>query len=329
MDDDLPNGIINDLRDGMTYDDFEDEYDMSQDKAREAVEELRSHGVDISEQTVDQYGKKLYIIEEDNVDDQYTWEREDGEYKFAVISDTHLGSDAEHLEELNDFYDRVVEEDINVVFHAGDISDGDDVYRGHSQHKVPEAIGWGRLEDYVVENYPERDGVVTAFIEGNHDRKLYKDTGVRFGEQIAERREDLELIGDCFADVTLDEEHDVNMQLVHPSGGVPYTPGYRAMTWLRDRDDEDKADITVFGHLHKFINAHVEGSEALYGGAWQGETPYLQRKGIKPEVGGWIIEMELEDGDIRSWQTDRVQYDIRQDDSDVSVDDINNFLDGE
>lgn len=321
--------FVDDLRDGMTYEDIEEEYEMGRKKAKSTIEELRASGVDIAEETVDQYGTKLYRVT-DQVDDEYRWVNEDGEYEFAIISDTHLGSTGEQLGSLNNFYDRLEEAGIDVVFHAGDISDGTvknngrGVYRGHSNHLKPEAIGWNRLRDYVIENYPERDGIDTLFISGNHDHQLFKNTGIRFGKQLAEARDDLHWLGDSYANVDLGE---IDMDLVHPSGGAPYTLGYRAQTWLRDKPDEDKADITIFGHLHQFLNAETEGSQVLYAGAWQGSTPFLERKGIKPKAGGWIVEMEVDqdEEDIRSWKTERVMYPL-EGDSDVSADEINSML---
>lgn len=311
----------------MTYKDFEEQYDMGRDKARGKVQDLQAEGVPIAEETLDQYGTKMYRVT-DEVQDEFRWINEDGNYNFAIISDTHLGSDGEQLDSLNKMYDRIEDEDIDIVFHAGDISDGTvknngrGVYRGHSNHLKPEAIGWDRLTNYVAENYPERGGVDTLFISGNHDHQLFKNTGIRFGKQLEDKRDDLHWLGDSYANIDLGE---VDMDLVHPSGGTPYTLGYRAQTWLRDKPDEEKADITVFGHLHQFLNAETEGSQVLYAGAWQAATPFLNRKGIKPKAGGWIIDMEVEDEEIRSWKTDRVMYPIESE-SDLSAEEINDML---
>lgn len=323
-----PEDLAEDLRGGMTYDDFEEQYGMGRKKAKSAIEDLRATGRDIDEQSIDQYGTKMYQLT-DEVDDEFRWVNEEGDYRFAIISDTHLGSTGEQLDSLEQMYDRIEEEDIDVVFHAGDISDGTvknngrGVYRGHSNHLKPEAIGWDRLINYVEENYPERDGVDTLFISGNHDHQLFKNTGIRFGKELEERRDDLHWLGDSYANIDLGE---VDMDLVHPSGGAPYTLGYRAQTWLRDKPDEEKADITVFGHLHQFLNAETEGSQVLYAGAWQGSTPFLERKGIKPKAGGWLIDMEVEDGDIRKWGTDRVMFPLENDGSDVSAEQISEML---
>lgn len=329
----MPNEFYNDVMDevrdgGASTDDLENFIDEEDDfGVDELVDSMKEEGYKIEETYVD--GEPMYRLD-DEVDDHFKWQKDDGHYKFGIISDTHLGSEAEQLESLEDYYDKAVEEDIDVVFHAGDISDGTvdnnsrGVYRGHSNHLKPEAIGWSRLEDYVVENYPEREGIDTVFIEGNHDHQLFKKTGIRLGENIDRRRDDLHYVGDSYANIDLGE---IDMDLVHPSGGAPYTLGYRAQTWLRDKPDEDKADITVFGHLHQFLNAETEGSEALYAGAWQGSTPFLERKGIKPKAGGWIVEMEVDDGEIERWMTERITYDIESE-SDVSSNELTDMMEG-
>lgn len=324
--------VMDEISDGVTSDVLESQFDLDEhgyETADDLVQDMQDEGYKIDRGDAgDEFIYKL----DDSVDDQLRWQEDDGTYRFAIISDTHLGSEAEQLDQLNDFYDRMAEEDIEIAFHAGDISDGTvknngrGVYRGHSNHLKPEAIGWNRLEDYVVENYPDRDDIDTFFISGNHDHQLFKNTGIRFGENIDRRRDDLHWIGDSYANVELDE--DLDMDLVHPSGGTPYTLGYRAQTWLRDKPEEEKADITIFGHLHQFLNAETEGSEVLYAGAWQGSTPFLERKGIKPKAGGWIVEMDVDDdGDIERWQTERVTYEL-EGDSDVSADELSEMLEG-
>lgn len=312
------------LQDYVTNDEeLAEQYDGGADAL---VDDLREEGYDIDSR--DMGDDELYLIAEE-VDSEYRWEQSDGNYRFAVISDTHLGSEGEQLDSLNDFYDEVVDRDIDVVFHSGDISDGTvknngrGMYRGHSNHLKPEAIGWHRLEDYVAENYPEREGVDTLFITGNHDNQLFKETGFRFGKKLENRRDDLHWLGDCFATIDLG---DVDMDLVHPSGGAPYTLGYRAQTWLRDKDEEDKADITIFGHLHQVLQAEAEGSHAFYAGAWQGQTPYLDRMGHKAKAGGWILDMDVsEEHGIERLGTEFIEYPLESE-SDHSADELSDML---
>lgn len=310
MDEDygLPEDIARELSEGATDNDINqliDKHDeLEYEQSEEYILDLMENGYDIKEETAGD--QPIYFLD-GSKQSKIGWKKENGVYRIGVVSDTHLGSKAEQLNRLKSFYEEVKKNDIDNVLHAGDISDGCSIYRGHKQEKVPEAIGWGRLVDYVAEKYPEDDSIDTFFLEGNHDHKMYKKTGLRLGEQVDSKRNDLHYIGDSYARIELDE--DVDVDLVHPSGGVPYTMSYRAQTWLRNKDDSDKADVTIFGHLHQFMNAHVEGSEVLYAGAFQGSTTYLERKGhVKPNAGGWIVEFAVEDGEIEKWITNKIQY---------------------
>lgn len=302
--------IIDDLKEGLTYDDLTENYDLSRSQARSQIDDLKDQGYSIQEKTVNKHGKKMFILEHEPK--EYTLETE-GTLGFA--SDTHLGSKAEQLKSLHKYYDEIEDKDINIVFHAGDLSDGCYVYRGQRHEKKPEAIGWARLLDYVEENYPEREGVTTFVIEGNHDRKFYQQNGLFFTEEIAKRRDDIEFLGDGFAEVEL-EDLDMDIQLVHPRGGVPYTLGYRAQDWMREKSEEDKPDFAELGHIHKFLEGKTEGVDFVYGGCFQGETEYTQTKGIKPRAGAWIIKFEKENGQKIISPT-RIEYPLEQKDKKI------------
>ena len=302
--DDFEKSLVDNLKTGFTYEDVCEDLDVSQGTVRKYLDVLREKGVEISERRLKQ-GRKYFSIDED-VENTYSV-NSGNDYRIGVVSDTHLGSEGEQLEYLNDFYNRLVKNDVDFVLHAGDVSDGCEIYRGHENHKIPEAIGWRRLEDYLVSNYPEVDEFKTLMISGNHDTRLFKKTGIRFVERVAERRKDLEYLGQEFASLDLNDEFSID--LVHPGGGSPYTLGYRAQTWLRNKKDSEKADMTVFGHLHQLLAGETEGSFILYAGSWQGQTPYLDRKGIKTDAGGWIVELNLEDK-LSRIKTELFQYEL-------------------
>jgi hypothetical protein len=44
-----------------------------------------------------------------------------------------------------------------------------------------------------------------------------------------------------------------------------------------------------------------KGVKGLYAGAWKGTTTYGKRKGHQAKIGGWIIDMEVRDGEIRQF----------------------------
>lgn len=308
--------IVDDLRaEGLTFRDFGELYDMGRTAAEGILEDLRESGHNIEFKRLNSNERLWYIASD--TDQRYEVEQS-GTYTFGLMSDTHLGSSAEHLEELHDYYDRLQERGVEHVYHAGDISDGWQVHKGHINVIKGEAAGWERLLDYVVENYPQRDGITTYFIEGNHDHKFYKRNGLHLGEQIAQRRDDLVYCGDSQARFVFDRENDIDLEVIHPSGGKPYTQGYRAQTLYRERPPEDRPTISGIGHLHGKMYASAEDVEAFYTGCWKGLTTYGKRKGHDSEIGGWIVEIEIEDGELRRLTPDWIGYPTR--DGDESVD---------
>jgi len=241
------------LNDPKTLDELASKFTTTAGTIVDLLDELEAQGYNIS--TKDTAKGEVYYLPTE-IDKRFSIDDGDGYYRFALISDTHLGSEAEHLKELHEFYDRCVDRGVSRVFHSGDISDGWKVHTGHLNEIKDEAAGWGNLKDYVVSNYPERTGITTHFIEGNHDNRFYNRNNIRFGRLIGMEREDLHYCGNSQATFILDEANDIDLELIHPSGGK---------------------------------------------GAWKGTTTYGKRKGHQAKIGGWIIDMEVRDGEIRQF----------------------------
>lgn len=314
------------LEDGLTYNQFYEIYGLSKERAQTAMDKLRRQGYTIDFKVIDdQTGKRFFYIPDER-GKQYKIGDGDGRYRFALMSDTHLGSTAEHLDELNDFYDRLVEEGISMVFHAGDISDGIKVHKGHINVLKGEATNWDRMLNYVVDNYPRREGIHTIFIEGNHDHKFHRRNGIHFGELISRRRDDLHYAGDSMARFVFDEENDIDMELIHPAGGQPYSVGYRVQTLYRDRPTEQRPTIAGIGHLHGSLYVQTEGVKAFYTGCWKGLTTWGKRKGHNACIGGWIVDLHIEDGEVRSLVPQWIGYEAENTTNNFSMQDINELI---
>jgi predicted phosphodiesterase len=322
----IPPGLPDELKKGgLTYDQIEEQYGIKNDAARRLLQRLREQGYRVDFKETDSNGKRLFFIPNEQ-DKRFKAGAGDGVYEIAIISDTHLGSKAEHLEELHDFYDRAQDRGVDFVLHAGDIGDGWKVHRGHINEIKGEAAGWDRLTQYIVENYPKREGLDTLFISGNHDHKLHRRTGLYFGERIDNKREDLHWLGDSQARVVLDPENDIDIELIHPSGGQPYTVGYRLQTLYRERSLDNRPTIAAVGHLHGSIYAETEGVFGLYAGAWKGTTTWGKRKGFQTTIGGWIVEIEIVNGEIRRFVPEWVNYGENDDTENFDLEDITDMI---
>ncbi len=153
---------------------------------------------------------------------QITSYKFDGEtIRFGSIGDTQLGSRYENLVLLNAAYDIFADEDIDLVLHPGDLLDGEKMYRGHEYEL--HTHGSDAQVAYCVDEYPKREGIITEFILGNHDRSFWKHSGTDVGLQIEYQRDDMHYLGMGEADVTLScDAGDIMVRLSHPGKGTSY-----------------------------------------------------------------------------------------------------------
>ena len=137
----------------------------------------------------------------------------DKKLTFGIVSDTHLCSKEEKLDELHTFYEICRKIGIQSVFHVGDIVAGNNVYRG--QENEVKVFGADAQARYVVRNYPKVHGIQTYFIAGNHDLVYWVRSGVDIGHFIAQR-EDLDYLGQYEGNIKLG---NVRVRLLHPDSG--------------------------------------------------------------------------------------------------------------
>jgi len=226
---------------------------------------------------------------------------------FGVISDTHMSSKHERVDALEQMYDVFEKEGITTVFHAGDISDGVDVYRGHhnelKHHNQSDQI------QYVVDNYPKRDGIQTYFITGNHDLRAFERGGADPGKQIATARKDLSYLGQMSARVQLPGD-DVELELLHPAGGSSYALSYKAQRDINNRSPQDIPDVLVYGHYHTSFYMHYRNLDFLQAPSFKENGQFETRLGLHSTIGGWLVDAKIGDnGKIARFQPELQNFD--------------------
>lgn len=208
--------------------------------------------------------------------------------RFAVVSDTQLGSRKQQLTFLNVFYDRVVAEGIDTVLHAGDLFDGDGrVYPGQEFDLF--LHGYDRQLDYGAERYPRRDGVTTYVIAGNHDWSFWQRKGADILKELATRRPDITYLGPMSAQIELGS---IRVQLIHLKSGLTYARSYKLQKIIEQLPPESKPEMLFAGDRHSW--AHVPMYRNCYGwqvGCFQSQTEHEKRLGLYPEIGGLLVEV--------------------------------------
>lgn len=220
--------------------------------------------------------------------------------KFAVVSDTQLGSRKQQLTFLNQCYDRFVDRGITEVFHAGDLVDGDGrVYPGQQYDLF--VHGYKRQLEYVAAHYPKRKEIMTHVISGNHDWSFWQRGGADIIAALAEKRDDILYLGSKSALVTMTpkgakegkEQGGVSIQLMHPKSGLTYARSYRLQKIIEQMAPATKPDMMFAGDKHSW--AHVPMYRNVDGwsvGCFQAQTDYEKALGLYPEIGALIVEVD-------------------------------------
>jgi predicted phosphodiesterase len=222
-------------------------------------------------------------------------------WRFALVSDTHLCSKHQQLTHLWTFYRLLKKRRIGVVLHAGDVYEGEKVYRGQEYELFRH--GADAQLQYGVENYPRVSGITTYVISGNHDQSFQKTAGIDIVDHLADQRDDIVYLGADLGFVKpLDEEASIiNIGVMHGSGGVAYARSYKLQKIVEALAPENKPNFMALGHYHTpCILPGYRNVEAIQMPCFQAQTPYLKKKGLFPFVAGVIVTLKVDDKGLSS-----------------------------
>lgn len=271
-----------------------DRFDRGPGSVQDALDTLYEAGYNVEvEDTTDSVRlSKIIPREQKTIPIEY-WTDQSKYYKFGVISDTHLCNRNARMDVLNALYDKFEQEGVEVVFHAGNLLDGETKY--NSQELLAHGVE-GQVE-YLYRNYPERNGIVTKFITGEcHEGRWAKTIGLDIGRYINLAmqdmgREDIEWVGHIEADIKL--APDVIIRLMHPGGGTSYALSYQPQKWVESLQGGEKPNIAVIGHYHKYGAFYMRNVYVLMPGTTEDQTIFMRKKRLAAHVGGCILEVKL------------------------------------
>ena len=217
--------------------------------------------------------------------------------RLMFVSDTHLGSKYDRLDILNYLYDKAQEEEIDTVFHIGDLTEGN--YKNRPNHEYElRAHGVEEQLEYTVNKYPYREGVKTLFIGGNHDYTAIRLAGFDIGKAIAKERSDMIYLGQDVADVKYGK---TRVRLYHGSKALPYARSYRMQKYVEQIPTEEKPQILLMGHFHNSFYMKYSDVHCFQVPAIIDQTPYARSLGLHNEKGAWFVDMTTDkNGNILS-----------------------------
>ena len=216
------------------------------------------------------------------------------EFKFALISDTRLGSKSQQLSILNDIYRKAQDLGIHNVILCGNISAGlkpitdtDSNFIEDTQAQI----------DYIVSNYPKYEGIKTYFILGKEDNKHLVVNGINIGKRISEKRDDLIYLGNDICDVTIDR---VKMQIISSRLAKTYTTSYRPQQTIDAYRSEDKPDVLLYGGLLQMEKFTYRGVHCISVPSVVATDKEMKTKRYANTIGSWYVTVETnEKGELK------------------------------
>ena len=244
----------------------------------------------------------LQQLEPNIVTDEWTGDKI---IRFGLMGDTQINSKYTQLTHVHDFYDICQREGIETVYHTGDMDEGEEMRMGHKYECYTQGADDHIAE--IVRVYPKRKGIITKFITGNHDHSLFKRAGFDIGKVIAAERSDMEYLGMSNAIIFLTP--NCTLELRHPIDGTAYALSYKIQKMVEAMSGGEKPNILAVGHYHKTSYDFYRNVHAVQTGCFQGQTPFTRGKGISVSVGGWIIEIHVdEEGTINRFKQEYIPY---------------------
>jgi predicted phosphodiesterase/transposase-like protein len=275
-----------------TIEQVADAADLSPRRVREALERLGHDGYRI-EETETQARLKRFPTD---TAERHTMSPRlfDGDVmRFGVVSDTHLGSDAERPEAIDVAYDIFEQEGIGDVFHVGDLVDGLGIYRTHNTevklHTYESQV------NHATDVFPSRPSIHTRIIGGNHDLEGdFGKAGADPVQAVCNRRDDMTYLGRYSAEIEL--PNGATLQMLHPQGGASYATSYKPQKIAESYEGGTKPNVLLIGHWHRTGYFPVRGIQILMAGTFQGPTTFSIRKAMGSAGWGfWIVDCRLAD----------------------------------
>lgn len=294
-----------------TIEDLANELVTSPKRIKESITELRigGHTIEVDEGVVELQSQLPPRSEPIKIDKKLL---DGNKFKFLLTGDNHLANKHERLDVLNALFDIAESEGVTTCYQVGNMIDGDHYFNKHEVH----CIGLDKQSEYLVQNWPQRKGIITNFITGDDHEGWYInreniDVGFYLQQKFEKAgRNDFQNIGHVEADILLPGKKNRSvLRLIHAGGGTAYATSYTTQKIVESYQGGEKPRILCVGHYHKANFDYAREVFTFQAGCTCDQTTFMRKKRIPAHVGGWIIEVTINnDGDVVRCKGDWVPF---------------------
>ena len=227
---------------------------------------------------------------------------------FGVISDTHYGSIYSQPSMVNTFVYEAYNRGIKLIYHGGDICDGD--YARKRPIHPYEVHEWGPSGQlyYVAKTLPKYPGLVYRGITASHDQTHLFNYGFNFGEKLAEMRSDFIFLGQ---DRAFDKIDNCTIELFHPGGGTSRILSTKPQNKLDQVPPTQRVDLSLWGHYHKNYNAYYANEHIILLPCNVDTSSFMMKNQIPNLMGDYFITIYYDDdGKIHYIEPEAMIFDV-------------------
>jgi biotin operon repressor len=222
--------------------------------------------------------------------------------RMAIFSDWHCGSKHQQITALRHSIRTARERGYRLFMVPGDLTAGYRVYAGqdidlyaHTSEAQEKAF------ERELQPLPDETWVVLG---GNHDFSWLKRSSIDVVWRVCNKYDNVYFVGYDQRDIPITDQFSV--RLWHPSGGVPYAVSYRLQKGMENLAYESLTNLVLqnkaptiraifTGHLHIEASLFRGGILGLQVPCYEGRNGYLLQKGLRPEIGGYLVDFHLND----------------------------------
>ena len=220
---------------------------------------------------------------------------------FGFTSDWHIGNKHTNEDYILDYLDLLKERGVKQIFHGGDLFEGYRIYKSQINELLPDCFGMKEQIKHFNKLIPKQKDLNIKLISGNHLVKNHK--GKNVVEELCYIRKDIDYLGKYECLVGLKD--GVTMEIIHPSRKSRYGRLSEVNNYLNLLPE--KPNILGIGHKH-ISNCHLYNDVVCYHLGTFLSEPNKKNNKFSPDIGAWIVELDIDGGEIISNKSDWISY---------------------
>ncbi len=295
------------MKNDMPIETFMEKFHVNKNELKGLLELCRLYGKDITiERVNDTYVFKKNTVRIHNTNKISINDPKLNHNQICVVSDTHIGNIHNQIHLLNRVYQEAYNRGITTVLHVGDVVDGNYPIRPESPRQQF-LHGFDEQAGYVVDMYPEIDGIKTYYILGSHDETHYKNGQATINNWVSRCRKDMIYLGQDVGNISIDQ---VKFILDHPGDGSAKSLSYKPQQRIEKLESHNKPNIMLIGHYHKSYSFVYRNVQCIEVPALCDITQFQQKKGISNYLGAYFLDIYSDkNGNIEYFEPEEILFD--------------------